>query len=317
MVALAQGAQHGAFRHEAFFYAGLDEFVSGTTSFIREGLAGNEPTLVVVSADKIEALREELGADADRVQFADMAEVGGNPGRIIPAWRDFVAEHGAAGNRVRGIGEPICAQRSGAELVECQRHEALLNLAFADSPGFYLMCPYDIAALSPRVLVHARRSHPYLVVNGQEHHNVDFCGPEEIAAPFSDPLPAPPVQPEWKVFGVRALAEVREFVCERAERFGLDEQRAGDLVLALHEIASNSVVHGGGGGTLRVWQEDDTLICEVSDKGRPGHPLLGRERPASAQPGGRGMWLANQLCDLVQVRAFPHGSAVRLHMRRL
>ncbi len=44
------------------------------------------------------------------------------------------------------------------------------------------MCSYDIAGLSPRVLVHARRSHPHLVVNGQEHGNGDYAGLEEIAA---------------------------------------------------------------------------------------------------------------------------------------
>ena len=316
MEALGQEAKHDGFRHEAFFYASPEEFLSGTAAFIRDGLAGNEPTLVVLSAEKIEALREELGADADRVQFADMNEVGANPARIIPAWREFVAAHEGAGNRMRGIGEPIWPKRSAAELVECQRHEALLNLAFADTAGFYLMCPYDIAGLSPRVLLQARRNHPHLVVNGHEHDNGDYCGLEEIAAPFSDPLPAPPVQPEWKVFGMRALGELRQFVSERAERFGLDDERTGDLVVAMNEIASNSVVHGGGGGTLRVWNEDGTLICEVNDKGRIDQPLVGRERPARAQSGGHGMWMANQLCDLVQVRAFPHGSAVRLHMHR-
>jgi len=76
------------------------------------------------------------------------------------------------------------------------------------------------------------------------------------------------------------------------------------------------VAHGGGGGTVRVWREDDALICEVNDKGRIEEPMIGRERPALTQPDGHGVWLANQLCDLVQVRAFPHGSAVRLHMRR-
>ncbi len=312
----SQGVPEEEFRHEAFFYASQDEFLNGAVSFIRDGLAGNEPTLVVLSQDKRKALREELGADADRVQFANMDEVGRNPARIIPAWREFVAEHGGDGRRVRGIGEPIWPERSDAELVECQRHEALLNLAFADCPGFYLMCPYDIAGLNPRVLVHARRSHPYLAVNGQEHHNDDYCGLDEISAPFSDPLPAPPVQPDWKVFGVRALGDLREFVSERAERFGLEEERAGDLVLAMNEIASNSVAHGGGGGTLRVWQDAGALICEVNDKGRIDEPMIGRERPALAQSGGHGMWLANQLCDLVQVRSFPHGSAVRLHMRR-
>ena len=316
MEALAQEAAPDEFRHEAFFYASHEEFLNGTAAFIRDGLAGNEAAMVVLSPKKIEALRDELGADADRVHFADMNDVGANPARFIPAWREFVAAHKAVGNSTRGIGEPIWPDRSGAELVECQRHESLLNLAFADSPGFYLMCPYDIAGLNPRVLVEARRSHPHVVVNGHEHDNGDYCGLDEIAAPFSDPLPAPPVQPEWRVFGLRALGDLRQFVSERAERFGLDDERTGDLVMAMNEIASNSVVHGGGGGTLRVWHEHNALICEVSDKGMLDEPMVGRERPAQAQSGGHGMWMANQLCDLVQVRSFPHGSAVRLHMHR-
>jgi len=315
MDALTQAPQHEEFRHEAFFYSGQEEFLARSVDFIREGIAGREPVLVVVGAAKIEALREALGPDADGVHFADMAQVGSNPARIIPAWRDFLTKHAGPGNRARGIGEPICAERSAAELVECQRHESLLNLAFADSPGFYLMCPYDIAALSPRVLLEARRSHPYLTVNGREHDNVDYSGLEEIAAPFSDPLPRPAVQPDWKVFGARALAELREFVTDRADRVGLGEERTADLSLAVTELASNSVRHGGGGGTLRVWSEGDALICEVTDKGTIDEPLVGRERPTPSATGGHGMWLANQLCDLVQVRALAHGSVVRLHMR--
>ena len=65
-----------------------------------------------------------------------MAEIGANPACIIPAWRDFVDECAEAGRAIRGIGEPIWADRSPAELVECQRHESLLNLAFADTRSF-------------------------------------------------------------------------------------------------------------------------------------------------------------------------------------
>ena len=76
------------------------------------------------------------------------------------------------------------------------------------------------------------------------------------------------------------------------------------------------MVHGGGGGPMRVWEEDATLICEVSDTGRIHQPLAGRERAQDGQIGGLGLWLANHVCDLVQVRSFPGGTTVRLHKRR-
>jgi hypothetical protein len=112
----------GTFRHEALLYAGEVGFLAGTLPFVREGVAAGEPVLVVVSAARIGLLRSALVGDADRVAFADMADVGANPARIIPAWRDFVAGHDVATRRARGIGEPIWAGRTPAELVECQRH---------------------------------------------------------------------------------------------------------------------------------------------------------------------------------------------------
>jgi hypothetical protein len=157
--------RHAGYRHEAFFYAGREQFIDGTLSFIREGIAEREPTFVVLAADKIAALQERLGDAGDEVMFADMTDIGANPARIIPAWEDFVARYASPDHRLRGIGEPIWAERSPAELAECERHEALLNVAFAD-PAFTLLCPYDTDALSGEVIEEARRNHPYLQQDG-------------------------------------------------------------------------------------------------------------------------------------------------------
>jgi hypothetical protein len=154
------------FRHEALLYAGEVDFLTGTLPFIREGVAADQPVLVVVSAAKIGLLRSALGADADRVAFADMADVGANPARIIPAWRDFIAANDVDRRSARGVGEPIWAARTPAELVECQRHETLLNLAFAGVPAWWLLCPYDTTSLSPEVLEEAWRSHPVVSERG-------------------------------------------------------------------------------------------------------------------------------------------------------
>src|SRR6266576_1996284 len=152
-----------AFRHEALFYTGRKGFLEGTVPFIAQAVAQDEAVLVVVGAEKIELLRDALASDADGVQFADMAEVGRNPARIIPAWRDFVNRHIGPGRRLRGIGEPISADRSEAALAECHRHESLLNLAFADSGDWWLLCPYDVTSLPADVIHEAQRTHPYIV----------------------------------------------------------------------------------------------------------------------------------------------------------
>ncbi|HKG04275.1 MAG TPA: MEDS domain-containing protein, partial [Conexibacter sp.] len=115
------------FRHEAMLYAGEQGFVKGALRFLREGVARREPALVIVSARKIALLRDALGADAAHVRFDDIADVGANPARIIPTWTAFVREADAEGRPLRGIGEPISAERSPAELFECHRHESLLN----------------------------------------------------------------------------------------------------------------------------------------------------------------------------------------------
>jgi anti-sigma regulatory factor (Ser/Thr protein kinase) len=305
-----------SFRHEALLYAGDVEFLAGVLPFIREGVEADEPVLVVVSAARIGLLRSALGHWADRVAFADMAEVGANPARIIPAWRDFVAGHDLASRRARGIGEPVWASRRPAELVECQRHETLLNLAFAGVPAWWLLCPYDTTTLAPDVLEEARRSHPFVTEAGVSAESAAWAGMEAAAAPFTTALPEPLDPPPEFAFGSGALAGLRELVAREAAAAGLDPDRAADLVLAVDEVATNSLRHGGGRGTLRIWSDGDAVVCEVRDRGRIEDPLVGRVRPPLEQDGGRGLWLVNQLCDLVQLRSSERGAVVRLHMWR-
>ncbi|HEY8811521.1 MAG TPA: sensor histidine kinase [Candidatus Dormibacteraeota bacterium] len=306
-----------AFRHEALFYAGDDDFVTGTSAFIRDGLASDEPTLVVVSAKKIGMLRENLGRDAHGVLFADMNNVGLNPARIIPAWRDFVADHGADGRRLRGVGEPIWKGRGAAELVESQRHEALLNVAFAGGQAWYLLCPYDTDSLEPEVVEEAFRSHPFTShsSNGKAESG-QYVGLEVESAPFDAPLPEPLGEPPEFTFQTGPMGGLRRLVARHALDAGLTSAKTCDLVLAVTEVAGNSLKHGGGEGVLRIWQDPLTLYCEVRDRGYITHPLVGREKPPLDTDSGRGLWLVNQLCDLVQVRTNASGTVVRLHMNR-
>ena len=308
----APGTEH-ALRHEALLYAGDDQFAAGVLPFIEDALAARDPIVVAVDEAKIELLRRELGVDARRVHFADMREVGLNPARLIPAWREFVDGPVASGRRVWGVGEPIWAGRREAEVVECQQHESLLNLAFADTALSFL-CSYDTDALDAGVIAEAHRTHAAVLQDGTRRHSHAFCD-FAAAALFAEPLPEPRGPVAGRAFAAGELAVVREFVSRRARAAGLSASRCDDLVLAANEVASNSVRHGGGHGDLRIWREHETLLCEVRDGGRLDDPLAGRRRPDLMEIGGHGLWIANQVCDLVQLRSFPDGSAVRIHMR--
>jgi anti-sigma regulatory factor (Ser/Thr protein kinase) len=296
------------FRHEAVFYAGPEAFLDHVAPFVEAGVAAGEPVMVALEAPKLWALRERLGADADRVELVDMGEIGHNPACIIPAWLDFVA--GREGP-MRGVGEPIWPSRSPAELVECQCHEALLNTAFADTAGFHLLCPYDAAHLDREVIAEAERSHPWVGAAESPRYRHDAGPPPQL----SEPLPEPPGRPPEHPVVWDTLTGIRALVAEHALQAGVSEQRAGDLVLATHEVAVNSIRHGGGSGVLRVWHDHDTVVCEVRDRGRLDKPLAGRYRPGLDDAGGWGLWLANQLCDLVQLRSLPGGNVVRLQLR--
>jgi anti-sigma regulatory factor (Ser/Thr protein kinase) len=133
-----------------------------------------------------------------------------------------------------------------------------------------------------------------------------------VLGPEEDDLPAVPEWAERMLFTRENVADVRRLVGRHAADAGVDRERTADLVLAASEVATNSVLHGGGAGTVAVWREDDALVCEIRDGGRIRDPLVGRARPLPTQRGGHGMWLVNALCDLVQVRALTTGNIVRL-----
>ncbi|HEV2635807.1 MAG TPA: sensor histidine kinase [Actinocrinis sp.] len=310
------------FQHEAMLYDGEPQFVDRAARFVRDGLRGGEAVLVAVHGRRAASLRRALGPDAERVDFLDLDTVGRNPARIIPAWRDWVESRAGAGPGLRGVGESIWAARSSAEIAECQRHEQLLDTAFDDGPDWHLICAYDTSSLPSEVIEHAYRAHPFTSAGDRPRSGAErdrragVRRDQAAAAVFASALPEPSAVDHQLEFGRDEMGGVRRGVAEQADRFGLLGQRGEDLVLVASELASNSVRHGGGRGTLRVWQDGADLVCEVSDQGLITDPLVGRRRPVvTAGQGGAGLWITNQLCDLVQIRSTPqNGTVVRVRI---
>ncbi|MFG3250549.1 anti-sigma factor RsbA family regulatory protein [Streptomyces sp. NPDC048187] len=300
----------GTFTHPALFYRSGAEYADRTAAFVREGLAAGEPVAVAVPGPNLDLVRAELGTDARDVTFLDMTEAGRNPGRIIPGvLRAFADTHPE--ERVRIIGEPVWAGRSAAEYPACAQHEALINAAFAGRAAT-ILCPYDETALSAQVLADALVTHPTVIAQGRERVSEAYDW-SAVVARYNEPLGHAP-EADVLAFGAAELPGVRHFAVDRAASLGLAGQRLQDLELAVAELTTNSVVHGGGDGTLAVWAEAGQVVCEVRDAGRLTDPLAGRRPAERGQIGGRGLLLVHHVADLVRTHTSDDGTTIRFHL---
>jgi anti-sigma regulatory factor (Ser/Thr protein kinase) len=110
------------------------------------------------------------------------------------------------------------------------------------------------------------------------------------------------------------LAAIRAVVHRYARQAGLPEARAIDLVLAVSEVAANTVRHAKSPGSLKIWYDATEIICQIHDEGRIGDPLAGQRRPSLEAMGGHGLWIVHQVCDRVEIRSDEAGTTIRLHM---
>ncbi|WP_407840823.1 anti-sigma factor RsbA family regulatory protein [Streptomyces sp. DSM 116496] len=323
-----------SFEHPVFFYRGEDEYLATLVPFIRAGAAAGEPVAVAVPSGNLRLLRGALGVpdpdtdtDTDRnrdpdpdpdpdpdrsVRFLDMALVGRNPGRILPKVLLAFADAHRSG-RVRIIGEPVWPGRAPREYPACVQHEALINAAF-HGRDVTLVCPYDADRLPAETLADARVTHPALIEDGRESVSDHFSPTRALARgnePLTDEGGADAAAYD---FDDRRLHGARRFAARIASRLGMAEEARATLSLIVAELTTNSVVHGGGRGTLRLWAEGDQLVCEVRDPGLLRDALAGRLPPPVDRPGGRGLLLVNDFATLVRMHTGPGGTTVRAHL---
>jgi len=117
-----------------------------------------------------------------------------------------------------------------------------------------------------------------------------------------------------KVFDADTLHELRKAVLAAAVAAGMPDDRAAQVMLAVHELAANSVRHGGGAGRARMRIVAGELHCQVSDAGQggDGHDRGGGADAAAPWPfrRGHGLWVVLKVADHVSVAASLGGSQV-------
>lgn len=300
-----------SFVHPALFYRGAAEYLDGTLSFIRAAQTAGEPVAVAVPGPNLRLLREALGADAASVRMLDMTQAGRNPGRIIATvLRAFADSH--PDRAVRIIGEPIWAGRTDLEYPACAQHEALINLAFTGRDAT-ILCPYDTERLAPAVIADAEATHPVLIDAAGTRESTRYA-PHEIIDMYNKPLPALDQPVEILIEGAD-LAGARQLARDHALRTGVAPERVHDVELVITELATNSLLHGGGAARVRLGTTAGHFVCEVHDGGRLSDPLAGRHSASPLQVGGRGLLLVHHVSDLVRIHTDVVSTTIQAHFR--
>ena len=124
-----------------------------------------------------------------------------------------------------------------------------------------------------------------------------------------------------QAFDSRSLYALRAATAAYASQAGLPPSRAGDVVVAVHELAANAICHGAGRGQLRMWQADGVLYCRVADGGVASAD--GRDRPGPGSgyrppwPGehGRGLWVVREVADHLHLDSGPGGTTAMISFR--
>jgi anti-sigma regulatory factor (Ser/Thr protein kinase) len=115
-------------------------------------------------------------------------------------------------------------------------------------------------------------------------------------------------------FHVGEISDLRRRVARAVRRCGLNQVAADGFIVAVNEVLTNAVRHGGGSGVLRLWA-GGAILCEVHDRGRgfASAPYVDRvERPTMTASGGMGLWIAQQTTDGLTIDSDLTGTTVRL-----
>lgn len=297
----------GGLDHVALLYTGPQDLVTSFTEFLEVGMAEGAAMIVVATNRIIESLRRTR-VENEGVALADVSRIGTNPGRVLSALRMFAHQH--KDKPVRCLQELAWPGRHPDELIEAINYEAVVADAFIAPAS--MLCAYH-EQLDDVIVAAAKHHHPKIWSEGR----ADESGPDagDVVLPEERELSSPPTEAVRLTYR-DDQAGVRRFAATQARRAGLSSKRAADVVIAVGELAANTLIHTTGKGVVTSWVAAETLICQVSDSGQIDDPLAGTFRPDPRAPGTkRGLWLVHQVADLVQVRTGPAGTTTRLHMR--
>ena len=298
---MTTAAEHRGFRHELFLYGSADDLLEFVVPLARDGVAAEEPTLLLLRADTAQAVLQQVGPSP----YLTVEPALTQPGRTA-------AHVSAAGSTLPRFSrvvhqEPVIATSQWAEW---RRLEAVLNLALRHNDT-WAVCAYDQRPLPADMVGDLHATHPLIGQDGDHRRNDRYQHPVNFLVRHSDD-PADPIEqtpPAVELVDpspAAARATVKWFCHEQ-----LPSQEIDKLVFATHEALVNALVHGRSPAVLRLWTQPGRVTVTVTDAGPgPTDPLAVTPSVVPTAP-ALGLWLIHQLVD-VSRRSGPGGYTVRL-----
>jgi anti-sigma regulatory factor (Ser/Thr protein kinase) len=289
-------------------YSSASHLIEQLAPRVAAALSAGGPVVAVLDESTGVRLRRALGSDSAEVDFQDPFEVHRMPAFTVAVrWARTSRRITCPGGRALVVNQQMEIDRGPHHWA---RLDIGLNVATAGLP-ITVLCPIaqDVADLPTM-----EATHPLVATANGPEPSKRYRQPEESVVDYPPPPPpglGPPVA--QLSFSQDDLIDLRHLVLRVAETAGLDADSGADLVLAVNELASNSVEHGPGRGRLRMWDGPD-VVAEVTDHGRMSVPFPGMTIPPPDGARGRGLWLASELADALEVWSEPGNTVIRVQM---
>jgi anti-sigma regulatory factor (Ser/Thr protein kinase) len=303
------------YSHRAVLYESSGDLAASVLPFLRQGLEAGEAVAAFVQEENVGALREGLSpAERKVVAVVSSDESYRHPARALAGLHGLLHDHVEEGRGARVVGEQPLAHLPEEKVAELCRVDAAFDAVCA-FPGVQVVCPYNARTLPPSLIERVQRSHGTLMADGGWVGNPAYEPPEALLCEdrartvLSEP---PPWAAELRA--PESPSQARRFVADHLATVGADGGAdVEDLLLAVGEVVANAFEHATA-ERVRAWRTGSRMVCEVHDRG-PGiaDVLAGYRQPEITWVKGRGLWLAHQLTDRVEIQTASDGTTVRLH----
>lgn len=287
---------HTHYSHGLLVHDTDDELIGATRAFVRQGLESGGQVLVHGTRDRVGFMHRVL-EDHPRLEYGFDEELYLEPSKTLFAYQRRLAERPERSEFwVTGT---VPLGRDAGGQAAWNRYESAVDEALGPYP-FRALCTYDTRTRPPSVIAAARATHSTVNVGLQSRTSPEYVAPRAF---LTDPLaqvPASPTTAPTSTITVAGLHDLRwarhELKAAARSHSAVPSPTVEQLLIAVHEVVVNGLVHGGAPVHITLWPEVARLTCLVQDSGQGSvNPMTGFRHPDESQP--MGLWVARQSVD--------------------